>query len=627
MRPVSIPARTAGAIRVGDWGLGIGDWGFARVPLLACPAVPGARLGKPTVAPRSRAGGSGAGPRGMVLIVVLVAVALLTLAAAGYTQWMLAERAAAREAARRAQARASAESGIEALRWFLAMPPELQQQQGGWYDNPALLAGSLVVDDADDVERSRFAVVAPLLQRDQVVGLRFGLEDESARLNLAALETLLAGQEAGGRSATSGGAPSAIGDLVDAVREAGGDLGGALGGAGGNGENGADDDAAPATERDILMALPGMTEWIADAILDFIDEDDQPRELGAESEYYSALEPPYRPKNGPLDSIEELLLVRDLPPQLLFGADVNFNSFVDPDEIDPMMLEGVDPSAGAMDRGWAAYLTLDSRESNLAPDGAAKIDLNDNDLETLYADLEDVLGAEWATFIVAYRQHGPYTPAADETLSASPAGSVELDFSQAGQNRLTSVLDLVGVLVQVPPRAEEQAENEEAQPTILESPLMDPQADSGDVLGTLLDYTAIDTSETIVGRVNVNLAPPVVLRAVPGMTPDLVEGVLARRVENPVVRPIHHRHATWLLVEGVVGLEEMKRLLPRLCGAGSVYRAQVVGYFDRAGPAIRLEILLDTSVQPPKLLRVRDLTPLGRGYPPEVLGIEGHGGL
>ena len=37
------------------------------------------------------------------------------------------------------------------------------------------------------------------------------------------------------------------------------------------------------------MGLPGMTEDVADAILDWLDTDDEPRELGAEIEYYSGL--------------------------------------------------------------------------------------------------------------------------------------------------------------------------------------------------------------------------------------------------------------------------------------------------------------------------------------------------
>ena len=60
----------------------------------------------------------------------------------------------------------------------------------------------------------------------------------------------------------------------------------------------------------ILMDLPNMTEDVANAILDWISPSDTPRTDGAKDDYYSSLTPPYHCKNGPLDSLEELLLVQ-----------------------------------------------------------------------------------------------------------------------------------------------------------------------------------------------------------------------------------------------------------------------------------------------------------------------------
>ena len=73
------------------------------------------------------------------------------------------------------------------------------------------------------------------------------------------------------------------------------------------------------------MALPGMTEDVADAILDWLDTDDEPREFGARSNTTPACRRAYGTKNGPVDTVEELLLVRGVTPQLLFGADINRN--------------------------------------------------------------------------------------------------------------------------------------------------------------------------------------------------------------------------------------------------------------------------------------------------------------
>lgn len=58
-----------------------------------------------------------------------------------------------------------------------------------------------------------------------------------------------------------------------------------------------------------------------DAILDWLDYDDgdSTEPDGAESDYYLSLESPYACKNGPMDSIEELLLVKGITPELYFG--------------------------------------------------------------------------------------------------------------------------------------------------------------------------------------------------------------------------------------------------------------------------------------------------------------------
>lgn len=58
---------------------------------------------------------------------------------------------------------------------------------------------------------------------------------------------------------------------------------------------------------------------VVDSILDWRDPDDLYRINGAENEYYQSLKEPYRCKNGNLDSIEELLLVRGVTPDLYYG--------------------------------------------------------------------------------------------------------------------------------------------------------------------------------------------------------------------------------------------------------------------------------------------------------------------
>ena len=60
---------------------------------------------------------------------------------------------------------------------------------------------------------------------------------------------------------------------------------------------------------------------IVEALIDWIDEDDEALGFGgAESSYYQGLEKPYTPRNGPMEFIEELLLVRGITPELYYGT-------------------------------------------------------------------------------------------------------------------------------------------------------------------------------------------------------------------------------------------------------------------------------------------------------------------
>lgn len=60
-------------------------------------------------------------------------------------------------------------------------------------------------------------------------------------------------------------------------------------------------------------------ESVGDSILDWRDEDDMPRANGAESAYYSSLPDPVKIRNGKLWSIDELLAVKGVTPELYRG--------------------------------------------------------------------------------------------------------------------------------------------------------------------------------------------------------------------------------------------------------------------------------------------------------------------
>lgn len=59
---------------------------------------------------------------------------------------------------------------------------------------------------------------------------------------------------------------------------------------------------------------------VLNSILDWMDEDDMHRQEGAEKDYYLGLNPAYRPKNGPVESIEELVLIKGVDRELYRGT-------------------------------------------------------------------------------------------------------------------------------------------------------------------------------------------------------------------------------------------------------------------------------------------------------------------
>lgn len=139
-----------------------------------------------------------------------------------------------------------------------------------------------------------------------------------------------------------------------------------------------------ATREDLLL-LPDMDESIADAILDWIDSDDDTREFGAESGQYLGMRYPYLPRNAPFRSIQELELVVGVRPEFVRGEDWNLNGVLDPNEDDGDASWPPDNADGKLDAGWSGWLTAESESGpGWALSGQPRLDLtsaNETDLQ------------------------------------------------------------------------------------------------------------------------------------------------------------------------------------------------------------------------------------------------------
>jgi general secretion pathway protein K len=80
----------------------------------------------------------------------------------------------------------------------------------------------------------------------------------------------------------------------------------------------------PGTLERLLTALEvdkQERDVIVDSIEDWRDANDLARINGAESDYYLQLQAPYRPRNGKLQDLAELLQIRGITPELYYGHD------------------------------------------------------------------------------------------------------------------------------------------------------------------------------------------------------------------------------------------------------------------------------------------------------------------
>jgi hypothetical protein len=68
---------------------------------------------------------------------------------------------------------------------------------------------------------------------------------------------------------------------------------------------------------------------IADSILDWIDKNDNHRLNGAESEYYLSLKQPYEAKNDLIDNLDELLKIKGITEEILYGSPDDNNQDVE----------------------------------------------------------------------------------------------------------------------------------------------------------------------------------------------------------------------------------------------------------------------------------------------------------
>jgi type II secretory pathway component PulK len=319
-----------------------------------------------------------------------------------------------------------------------------------------------------------------------------------------------------------------------------------------------------------LMKLPRMTRSIAEAVLDYIDADDTPHPDGAEQEYYDALPNPFKIRNGPLMTLDELRLVRGVTAERFYGEDANMNFMLDPNENDSDQSFPPDDGDGKLDLGLRQYLTVSSYDPDEDDDGVPRTNLTDPDDPLPSVSLPAAL----TNYLAAVRTN--------KIAIAHPADLLEAK---------TKVKDPSGREVEI-----------ESGVGKAELPLV-------------LDLFTTTVENRLPGLINVNTASATVLAALPDIEEPLAESIVSGRRGLSAEK---RKTTAWLFTEGLVPAEVFKKLAPHLTARSRQFGFHVVGYGVPSGRYRVLEVIIDCAPQQPVTTYLRDLTRFGLPFPIEV---------
>lgn len=307
----------------------------------------------------------------------------------------------------------------------------------------------------------------------------------------------------------------------------------------------------------VLSHLPEMTVDLPSAVIDWRDSDDDLTAGGAESEYYLLLADPYECKNAPLETVEELLLVRLASGLLLFGEDTNRNGVLDDHENDADASDPPDDSDGRLDRGIFDLVTVYSREPNAAPDGSPRVNVNEAQSRELARVLSEAVSDDRLPTIVTRARRGrPF----ESTLDFYYRTGLTADEFTVIADRITTVGGR--------------------------------------------NYT---------GRLNVNTASKEALLCLPGLEESDVSALLAGRPADAA----QSGDIAW--VTEALSQEKAVAIGPYITTRSYQFSADIVSISGDGRAFRRCRIVVDATESPPHVVYRQDLTHLGWPLSPDII--------
>jgi competence ComEA-like helix-hairpin-helix protein len=309
--------------------------------------------------------------------------------------------------------------------------------------------------------------------------------------------------------------------------------------------------------NDELSKLYQMTPDIVAAIVDWRDEDNAVTPGGAEAEYYQSLQPPYLPRNGPIPTIRELLMVRGVTAELLVAKDRRQNGMLESNEAGTF-----DNLEDMLDLGWAGLMTVDSSINNLNAAGVERVNIQSAD----EAALTGVKGitSDIAKAIIAYR----------------------------AQNRFNSIADLLDVVAapnqnrpggQTGPTVSGSGPGGQSPGTPGTNP-SGPRVIDENLLMDIADDLTADSGSDLPGLVNINTASLEVLTCLPGFSRELAQAIISFRQSNGFFANI----VGLLRVPGMTR-DILKQVAPRTTARSETFRILSEGTVTSSGARQRIQ--------------------------------------
>jgi len=326
--------------------------------------------------------------------------------------------------------------------------------------------------------------------------------------------------------------------------------------------------------------LNGMTVDIAKAILDWRGaananandnnnngadpNNPSPTGVGASDDYYMGLQPPYQPRHGPLQTVRELLLVRGVTRDLLFGSDKRQNGLL------PPAGDGEDDSFDGdlnadTDAGWAELFTVASTEKNVDAAGQDRVNVQTADENTLTG-VKGITSA-MARAIVSYR----------------------------GQNQFQSIANLLDVTAQQNQgqnSGNNQNSNGRSQSGNQNSGNSSGSNSGGsgnkiinedDFIQFADNVTTVD-GQDLSGMININTASKDVLMCLPGVDRNLAQAIILYRQSSG-----YFPNTGELLKVGGMTTDIFKQVAPLVTARSETFRILSEGRVTSTGARQRIQ--------------------------------------